>query len=176
MKTQLMQSSLSSFATSGHTPWSLVSMVCLMSRVQPTRKLPRMHISIAPSSAVSKCDDIDSQYWYQVEEYEIQLDLKYESARQFYIKIPVFELEGRVLPPVFTNVIRRKNNVECQTLELMKRNQKVTATSTVLFPNYLMNKLCTSVLYYLLMIVVNHINSFGKSVLMSSFSFYYLLL
>ncbi|OSS53507.1 hypothetical protein B5807_01544 [Epicoccum nigrum] len=62
------------------------------------------------------------------QEYDIQLDLKYESARQFYIKIPVIELEGRVLPPVFTNVIRRKNNVECQTLELMKRNQKINVS------------------------------------------------
>ncbi|KAF2993307.1 MutS protein msh4 [Curvularia kusanoi] len=59
------------------------------------------------------------------QEYDLQLDLKYENARQFYIKIPASELEGRVLPPVFTNIIRRKNNIECQTLELMKRNQKI---------------------------------------------------
>lgn len=55
----------------------------------------------------------------------MQLDLKYENARQFYIKISSSELDGRDLPPIFTNVIRRKNNIECQTLELMKRNQKV---------------------------------------------------
>ncbi|KAF1358108.1 hypothetical protein EJ07DRAFT_167102 [Lizonia empirigonia] len=59
------------------------------------------------------------------QEYDIQLDLKYENARQFYIKIPSAELDGRALPQVFTNVVRRKNNIECQTLELMKRNQKV---------------------------------------------------
>ncbi|KAJ4312218.1 MutS protein msh4 [Neodidymelliopsis sp. IMI 364377] len=58
-------------------------------------------------------------------EYDIQIDLKYENARQFYIKIPSSELDSRDLPPVFTNVIRRKNNIECQTLELMKRNQKI---------------------------------------------------
>lgn len=59
------------------------------------------------------------------EEHDIQLNLKYENARQFYIKISETELEGRDLPPVFTNIIRRKNNIECQTVELMKRNQKV---------------------------------------------------
>ncbi|KAJ4380241.1 MutS protein msh4 [Didymella sp. IMI 355093] len=59
------------------------------------------------------------------DEYDIQLDLKYENARQFYIKIPSTELDGRGLPAIFTNVIRRKNNIECQTLELMKRNQKI---------------------------------------------------
>ncbi|EDU45523.1 DNA mismatch repair protein mutS [Pyrenophora tritici-repentis] len=57
-------------------------------------------------------------------EYDIRLDLKFENARQFYIKIATSELEDKVLPPIFTNVIRRKNYIECQTLELMKRNQK----------------------------------------------------
>ncbi|KAJ4988349.1 MutS domain V [Stagonosporopsis vannaccii] len=61
-------------------------------------------------------------------EYDIQLDLKYENSRQFYIKISSIELEGRTLPPVFTNVIRRKNDIECQTLELMKRNQKINVS------------------------------------------------
>ncbi|KAF2876499.1 muts domain V-domain-containing protein [Massariosphaeria phaeospora] len=60
------------------------------------------------------------------QEYDIQLDLKYDSARQFYIRIPVSEIEERPLPPVFTNVFRKKNMIECQTLELMKRNQKIT--------------------------------------------------
>ncbi|KAJ4411101.1 MutS protein msh4 [Didymella pomorum] len=62
-------------------------------------------------------------------EYDIQLDLKYDNARQFYIKIPSTELDGRGLPVVFTNVIRRKNNIECQTLELMKRNQKINISN-----------------------------------------------
>lgn len=59
------------------------------------------------------------------EEYDFQLELKYESARHFYIRISTSEVEGRDLPPVFTNIVRRKKYLECQTLELMKRNQKV---------------------------------------------------
>ncbi|KAI4951263.1 hypothetical protein J4E91_003972 [Alternaria rosae] len=59
-----------------------------------------------------------------LKEYDIRLDLKYDTARQFYMKIAISELEGKALPPIFTNIIRRKNNIECQTLELMKRNQK----------------------------------------------------
>ncbi|EUC41537.1 hypothetical protein COCMIDRAFT_40313 [Bipolaris oryzae ATCC 44560] len=58
------------------------------------------------------------------QEYDIKLDLKYENARQFYIKIALSELEDKALPPVFTNIIRRHNHIECQTVELMKRNQK----------------------------------------------------
>lgn len=63
------------------------------------------------------------------EGHDIQLDLKYENGRQFYIRISKAELEGKPLPPVFTNIIRRKNFIECQTLELMKRNQKVVVLS-----------------------------------------------
>ncbi|KAL5121962.1 MutS protein msh4 [Pleosporales sp. CAS-2024a] len=62
------------------------------------------------------------------QELDLQLELKYESARQFYIRIPISELESRDLPPIFTNVIRRKKYIECQTLELMKRNQKISVS------------------------------------------------
>ncbi|KAI4642248.1 hypothetical protein J4E93_007392 [Alternaria ventricosa] len=57
----------------------------------------------------------------------IVFNLKYDTARQFYMKIATTELEGKALPPIFTNVIRRKNNIECQTLELMKRDEAVEA-------------------------------------------------
>ena len=55
----------------------------------------------------------------------MKLDLKYETARQLYFKIALSELESKSLPPVFTNIIRRHKYIECQTVELMKRNQKV---------------------------------------------------
>jgi DNA mismatch repair protein MSH4 len=60
-----------------------------------------------------------------LEEYDLPLELKYDNSRQFFIRILASELEQCPLPPVFTNVFRKKNMVECQTLELMKRNQKV---------------------------------------------------
>lgn len=62
------------------------------------------------------------------EEYNIPIHLKYDIAREFYIRIAVADLKGRSLPPVFTNIFRKKQWIECQTLELMKRNQKVRIT------------------------------------------------
>ncbi|KAF2499524.1 hypothetical protein BU16DRAFT_274531 [Lophium mytilinum] len=62
------------------------------------------------------------------EEYDIPLELKYDNARQFHIRIAASEVEQRPLPPVFTNIFRKKNMIECQTLELMKRNQKITTS------------------------------------------------
>lgn len=57
--------------------------------------------------------------------HELHLQLKFDSARQFYIRLPVSDLEERVLPLIFTNNVKRKNMIECQTLELMKINQKI---------------------------------------------------
>lgn len=65
------------------------------------------------------------------EEYDFQLELKYESARHFYIRIQTSEIEGRDLPPIFINIVRRRKYFECQTLELMKRNQKVCMLTCV---------------------------------------------
>ena len=60
-----------------------------------------------------------------LEEHEISLDIKYDPARQFFIAISVSELVERELPAVFINIFRRKGKVECQTLELVKLNQKI---------------------------------------------------
>ncbi|KAI4187077.1 MAG: hypothetical protein L6R41_003061 [Letrouitia leprolyta] len=55
----------------------------------------------------------------------IALEMKYDTARQYYIRIPVSEIEERNLPDVFINVFKRRSFVECQTLDLVKHNQKI---------------------------------------------------
>ncbi|KAK5101573.1 MutS protein msh4 [Exophiala xenobiotica] len=60
------------------------------------------------------------------EQHEIPLELKYDTARQFYIRIKANELEsGTDLPGVFVNVFRKGKFIECQTLDLIKYNQKI---------------------------------------------------
>ena len=51
--------------------------------------------------------------------------MKYDTARQFYIRIAASELEERNLPDVFINVFKKRNMIECQTLDLLKWNQKI---------------------------------------------------
>ena len=59
----------------------------------------------------------------------ISISYKYDRDRQFYLVIPMSELGGNnALPGEFTNIVRRRNHVECQTLDLMKRNQLVRET------------------------------------------------
>ncbi|KAG9700911.1 hypothetical protein KCU95_g662, partial [Aureobasidium melanogenum] len=64
------------------------------------------------------------------ETHKLQLDLKYDSARQYYLSLNASELEDRNLPPVFINVIRKNNKIECSTLDLRKRSQKISDSHT----------------------------------------------
>lgn len=60
------------------------------------------------------------------EQYELALEMKYDPARQYYIRIAASELEEREhLPDIFINQFRRKTFIECQTLDLLKWNQKI---------------------------------------------------
>ncbi|TKA80399.1 hypothetical protein B0A55_01892 [Friedmanniomyces simplex] len=59
------------------------------------------------------------------EEHDLPLQRKFENNRQFYMRLKAEELEQRDLPPIFINVFRKKDIIECQTLDLMKRNQKI---------------------------------------------------
>lgn len=59
------------------------------------------------------------------EEHDLDLHLKYENGRQFYLHVASSEIEKRPLPPVFINIFPKKHMVECQTLDLMKRNQRI---------------------------------------------------
>ena len=51
--------------------------------------------------------------------------MKYDTARQYYIRIAASELDDRNLPDVFINVFKKRNMIECQTLDLLKWNQKI---------------------------------------------------
>lgn len=57
--------------------------------------------------------------------HELSITIKYDPARQYYMRISTDQLEERNLPGVFINVFRRKNFIECQTLDLLKRNQQL---------------------------------------------------
>ncbi|KAH3204576.1 hypothetical protein KXW62_006095 [Aspergillus fumigatus] len=57
------------------------------------------------------------------ESHNLTLDLKFDSARQYYISVSASEV--KTLPGIFINIYRRKNRIECQTLDLVKLNKKI---------------------------------------------------
>ena len=74
---------------------------------------------LTPSSSCVSSVDSHSEI------HELALEMKYDPARQYYIRVPASELEERNLPDVFINQYRRKSFVECQSLDLLKWNQKI---------------------------------------------------
>ncbi|QKX54560.1 uncharacterized protein TRUGW13939_01647 [Talaromyces rugulosus] len=59
------------------------------------------------------------------EQHGLGLNLKYDSARQYYISLSAFELDGP-LSEDFVNVVRKRDRIECQTLDLVKLNQRIS--------------------------------------------------
>ena len=62
--------------------------------------------------------------------HNLKLELRYDNARQYYLSLNASELDDRNLPPVFINVIRKNKKVECSTLDLRKRSQKISDSHT----------------------------------------------
>lgn len=60
------------------------------------------------------------------EECEIPMEIRFDPARQFYIRFKTSDLEReKGLPDLLINVFRKGKNTECQTLSLVKLNQKI---------------------------------------------------
>ncbi|RPA93986.1 hypothetical protein L873DRAFT_1837804 [Choiromyces venosus 120613-1] len=57
--------------------------------------------------------------------HDLPLELKYETGRGYYLRLPVSEIEDKPLPPVFVNVVKRKKTVEFSALEMLKCNAKI---------------------------------------------------
>jgi DNA mismatch repair protein MSH4 len=64
------------------------------------------------------------------EEHNLPLQTKFDNPRQFYLGLHAEDLKQRDLPAVFINVFRKKDNIECQTLDLLKCNQKISDAHT----------------------------------------------
>ncbi len=59
------------------------------------------------------------------ERYDMQAETRYDNSRRYYLRIPEISFEGRVLPDVLINRYRKKGYIECQTLDLVKLNQRI---------------------------------------------------
>lgn len=53
-------------------------------------------------------------------------ELKYENRRKYWLKFRVSDFENGMIPSVLINCIRKKDFIECQTLQMVKLNQRMT--------------------------------------------------
>jgi DNA mismatch repair protein MSH4 len=55
--------------------------------------------------------------------------LRFDNARKYWLRIKADQCEDGALPELFINCVRRKDNIECQTLDLIKLNLRLSDTS-----------------------------------------------
>ena len=59
------------------------------------------------------------------EQFGVRTETRYDNARKYYLRVNESTLEGRVMPDVLINCYRKKGYIECQTLDLVKLNQRI---------------------------------------------------
>ncbi|PFH62227.1 hypothetical protein XA68_14506 [Ophiocordyceps unilateralis] len=63
------------------------------------------------------------------EEFRIRATLKFDNGRKYWLRLKASAFQGGTLPPVFINQVRKRDVVECQTLDLVKLNVRLSDTS-----------------------------------------------
>ena len=58
-------------------------------------------------------------------QFQMTAETKYHNSRRYYLRISESHFDGRSLPDVLVNRYRNKCFIECQTLDLMKLNQRI---------------------------------------------------
>lgn len=120
---ELMNYAISTDVSYSQTPLDLANhrVFALRSGTNAFIDVERQHYNELLQDAQNMVDTLQ-------DEYKIPLQLKHDSARDFYIRIKVDDIEpGTALPEIFINVIKKsKKFIECQTLDLLKNNQKMT--------------------------------------------------
>ncbi|OQV08984.1 Mut domain-containing protein isoform 2 [Cladophialophora immunda] len=69
--------------------------------------------------------DVNDMFNLLKEETEIPIELKYDSDRQYYLRFPASETKDNPIPNTFINIYKKNKYIECQTLDLIKMNQKI---------------------------------------------------
>lgn len=82
-------------------------------------------LDVARTTFRETSEDVIAYHTELAQASDIKLSLKYDAVRQYYFRFQRSELEGHTMPSDFINVVFKKKFVECQTMELVKENQKI---------------------------------------------------
>jgi len=55
----------------------------------------------------------------------MQAETRYDNARRYYLRLYASDFDGREIPEILINRYQKKGFIECQTLDLMKLNQRI---------------------------------------------------
>lgn len=66
---------------------------------------------------------------WKLAQHGIQLTVKFDHGRKYWLRIKSGDLNKDTLPQVFINVVKKKDHIQCQTLSLVKLNFRLSETS-----------------------------------------------
>ena len=82
-------------------------------------------LNVARTAYRDATRDAEQHIEMLAEEHQLNFRMEYDPARQYYMSLSTDELEERNIPEECINAFRKKKRVECQTLALVKLNQKL---------------------------------------------------
>ncbi|KJZ80100.1 hypothetical protein HIM_00814 [Hirsutella minnesotensis 3608] len=86
-------------------------------------------LDVARQTYKELTDEIHQHVGALNEEYRIRVALKYDNGRKYWLRLKATDFEDARVPPIFINQVRKKDTVECQTLDLVKLNVRLSDTS-----------------------------------------------
>lgn len=80
-------------------------------------------------------------------ELDLAGDIKYDNNRRYWLRFHVSDFECRMMPGVFINRVKKKAHIECQTLSMVKLNQRITnsAEEVVMMSDKVVQELLDSI-------------------------------
>ncbi|KAF7877597.1 hypothetical protein EAF04_001269 [Stromatinia cepivora] len=82
-------------------------------------------LDVARQTFKEATEDVHQHVTEVHQRHEIQGETRFDNLRKYYLRYSENEFEGRSIPDILINRFRRKGYVECQTLDLIKFNQKI---------------------------------------------------
>ncbi|KAK6538181.1 MutS protein msh4 [Orbilia ellipsospora] len=83
-------------------------------------------LDVARQTYKESTQDLHVSFQELSREYNLpSLEIKYDTQRGYYLRIPTGDIEDSPLPPIFVNIMRKKKYTECTTLDIMKRNLRI---------------------------------------------------
>ncbi|KAK6614366.1 DNA mismatch repair protein [Botrytis cinerea] len=82
-------------------------------------------LDVARQTFKEATEDVHQHVTEIHQNYEIQGETRFDNLRKYYLRFSENEFNGRAIPDVLINRFRRKGYLECQTLDLIKLNQKI---------------------------------------------------
>ncbi|PBP17310.1 DNA mismatch repair protein Msh4 [Diplocarpon rosae] len=82
-------------------------------------------LDVARQTFKETTEDVHQHVTEINQRYDMGAEMKYDNARRYYLKLYESNFDGRDIPEILINRYRKKGFIECQTLDLVKLNQRI---------------------------------------------------